>query len=156
MKLLVYGAHPDDPEFGAGGVAALEGVGTPSLVAKAVLDNTDHHLLVGKGAQEFARKMGFKIEDDLNTEKSRKLWLEWKRRIDPKHYLDPKKRGEHVYKIGLQLLREGLIDESSFWGTIDEVHISNKRRSSGWIMTEYNNQFDPSMGGFFKEIIPEP
>ena len=62
---------------------ALEGVRTPSLVAKAVLENTDHHLLVGKGAQEFARNMGFTIEDDLNTETSRKLWLEWKRRIDP-------------------------------------------------------------------------
>ena len=55
---------------------------------------TDHHLLVGKGAQDFARNMGFKIEDDLNTDKSRALWLEWKRRIDPDHYLDPKKRGE--------------------------------------------------------------
>ena len=35
------------------------------------MENTDHHLLVGKGAQEFARSMGFKIEDDLNTENSR-------------------------------------------------------------------------------------
>ena len=76
----------------AGGVAALEGVRTPSLVAKAVMDNTDHHLLVGKGAQDFARNMGFKIEDDLNTERSRRAWLDWKRRIDPEHYLDPKKR----------------------------------------------------------------
>jgi len=57
----------------AGAVAALEGVRTPSLVAKAVMDNTDHHLLVGQGAQSFARHMGFKIEDDLNTEGSRKL-----------------------------------------------------------------------------------
>ena len=38
--------------------------------------------------------MGFKIEDDLNTENSRKLWLEWKRRTDPSHYLDPEKRAE--------------------------------------------------------------
>ena len=36
--------------------------------------------------------MGFKIEDDLNTERSRKAWLEWKRRTDPLHYLDPIKR----------------------------------------------------------------
>ena len=36
--------------------------------------------------------MGFKIEDDLNTENSRKAWLEWKRRTDPLHYLDPIKR----------------------------------------------------------------
>ena len=55
----------------AGGVAALEGVRTPSRVAKAVLDFTDHHLLVGAGAQGFARNMGFTIEADLNTEASR-------------------------------------------------------------------------------------
>src|SRR5215204_3421397 len=71
------------PKKRAGAVGALEGVRTPSLVAQAVMENTDHHLIVGKGAQEFARNMGFKIEDDLNTENSRKQWLEWKRRIDP-------------------------------------------------------------------------
>src|SRR3712207_76585 len=60
------------PKRRAGAVASLEGVRTPSLVAKAVMENTDHHLLVGHGAQVFARNMGFKIEDDLNTEKDRK------------------------------------------------------------------------------------
>src|SRR5215831_8418209 len=59
------------PRKQAGGVAAIEGVRTPSLVAKAVLEQTDHHLIVGKGAQDFARGMGFKIEDDLNTPHSR-------------------------------------------------------------------------------------
>ena len=68
------------PKKRAGGVGALEGVRTPSLVAQTVMDETDHHLLVGKGAQEFARSVGFKIEDDLNTERSRAAWLEWKRR----------------------------------------------------------------------------
>ncbi|HET6890968.1 MAG TPA: isoaspartyl peptidase/L-asparaginase, partial [Pyrinomonadaceae bacterium] len=63
------------PKKRAGAVASLEGVRTPSLVAKAVLENTDHHLIVGKGAQEFARNFGFKIEDDLNTDQSRRLWL---------------------------------------------------------------------------------
>ncbi|HEX8290711.1 MAG TPA: isoaspartyl peptidase/L-asparaginase, partial [Pyrinomonadaceae bacterium] len=43
------------PKKRAGAVASLEGVRTPSLVAKAVLENTDHHLLVGQGAQVFAR-----------------------------------------------------------------------------------------------------
>ena len=47
------------PKKRAGAVAALEGVRTPSLVAKAVLENTDHHLLVGKGAQEFRSQHGF-------------------------------------------------------------------------------------------------
>jgi len=107
------------PKKQAGGVAALEGVRTPSNVAQAVMDTTDHHLLVGKGAQDFAREMGFKIEDDLNTDESRRLWLEWKRRIDPGHYLDPKKRGQAWYDAGLQMAREGLIDPDHYFGTIN-------------------------------------
>src|SRR5262245_17535574 len=77
------------PTKRAGGVAEIEGVRTPSKVAQLVMSDTDHHLLVGKGAQEFARSMGFTIEDDLNTDNSRKKWLEWKRRTDPLHYLSP-------------------------------------------------------------------
>src|SRR5215204_6509630 len=107
------------PKKRAGAVAALEGVRTPSLVAKAVLEATDHHLLVGQGAQQFARNMGFKIEDDLNTEHSRKLWLEWKRRTDPSHYLDPAKRAEVWRREGLKMVREGLLREEHLYGTIN-------------------------------------
>ena len=107
------------PKKRAGGVAALEGVRTPSLVAKAVMENTDHHLLVGHGAREFARGMGFKIEDDLNTEHSRKLWLEWKRRTDPSHYLDPSKRAEVFQRERLRMVAEGLIRAEHLYGTIN-------------------------------------
>jgi dsRNA-specific ribonuclease len=37
------------------------------LAAIARKLDLSNHLLVGKGAQEFARTMGFRIEDDLNT-----------------------------------------------------------------------------------------
>ncbi len=107
------------PRKQAGGVAALEGVRNPSLVAKAVMDHTDHHLLVGRGAQNFARNMGFEIEDDLNTERSRELWLNWKRRIDPRHYLDPDKRFEAGAQAGLEMIGEGLINEDDYYGTIN-------------------------------------
>jgi len=107
------------PKKRAGGVASIEGVRTPSKVAQLVMETTDHHLLVGKGAQDFAREMGLKIEDDLNTDKSRSLWLEWKRRVDPEHYLDPKKRGAAWYQAGLQMVREGLIDPEHYFGTIN-------------------------------------
>ncbi len=115
----------------AGGVAALEGVRTPSLVAKAVMDNTDNHLLVGKGAQSFAKSLGFKIEDDLNTEASRKQWLEWKRRTDPEHYLDPKKRVETGFQAAVQMAREGLIDIDHLWGTINCDGINAKGEICG-------------------------
>src|SRR5438045_1479815 len=91
------------PRKWAGGVAALEGVSTPSLVAKAVMEKTDHHLIVGQGAQTFARNMDFAILPDLNTAKSRSLWLEWKRRIDPDHYLDPLKRAEAGHQAALSM-----------------------------------------------------
>ena len=157
------------PKKRAGGIAGLEGVRTPSRVAQAVADYTDHHLLVGQGAQDFARNLGFTIEDDLNTERSRTLWLEWRRRVDPEHYLDPDDRpvrrrgggagparrqasgagglkktasrqasgaggaGEAAsqlaeklreqawrkYQAGLSMVRDGLIPEHSFWGTIN-------------------------------------
>ena len=119
------------PKKRAGAVASLEGVRTPSLVAKAVLENTDHHLLVGEGAQSFARNMGFKIEDDLNTEHSRELWLEWKRRTDPSHYLDPKTRAEVWHREGLKMVEEGLIDRDHYYGTINCDGVNSKGEICG-------------------------
>lgn len=107
------------PRKRAGGVACLEGIRTPSKVAHAVMEQTDHHLLVGKDAQRFAASLGFTVEGDLNTERSRGLWLEWKRRIDPEHYLDPRKRGDAAMGAGLAMVRDGLIDADHFWGTIN-------------------------------------
>src|ERR671916_2347574 len=69
------------PTKRAGAVASLEGIATPSLVAKAVMDYTDHILLVGPGAKQFALQMGFK-EQELLTEKSRQDWLRWKSRLN--------------------------------------------------------------------------
>ena len=107
------------PKKRAGGVGAIEGVRTPSLVALKVMEETDHHLIVGKGAQEFARGMGFTIEADLNTPASRKAWLEWKRRTDPLHYLDPIKRQAAMRQVDLDMMREGWVDPNHFYGTIN-------------------------------------
>jgi N4-(beta-N-acetylglucosaminyl)-L-asparaginase len=115
----------------AGAVACIEGVRTPSLVAKKVMDETDNHLLVGKGAQVFARSMGFKIEDDLNTEKSRKLWMEWKRRTDPEHYPDPKSRKEARVRERDRMAAEGLLDREHVFGTINCDGINAKGEICG-------------------------
>ncbi len=70
------------PTRRAGSVGALEDIATPSLVAKAVMDYTDHIMLVGAGAKKFALRMGFK-EQNLLTEKSRRDWLRWKACLSP-------------------------------------------------------------------------
>jgi N4-(beta-N-acetylglucosaminyl)-L-asparaginase len=103
----------------AGGVGALEGVRTPSTVAYLVMQQTDHHLLVGKGAQNFARSMGLRIEDDLNTDRSRRAFLEWKRLTDPWHYLDPIKRDAALRDAARQMIAAGWIDPNHYYGTIN-------------------------------------
>ncbi len=64
----------------AGAVGALEGVKTPSKVAKLVMERTDRVFLVGAGAAKFAAAHGFAPED-LLTAKTRKIWLYWKERL---------------------------------------------------------------------------
>ena len=119
------------PRKRAGGVGALEGVRTPSLVAQAVMEQTDHHLLVGAGAQAFARSLGFTIEADLNTERSRRSWLEWKRRIDPQHYLDPIKRVDAGMAALRRMVAEGLLDPEHVYGTINCDGLSPKGEICG-------------------------
>jgi N4-(beta-N-acetylglucosaminyl)-L-asparaginase len=70
------------PTRRAGAVGCLEDIATPSLVAKAVMDHTDHIFLVGAGAKKFALEMGFK-EQNLLTDKSREAWLRWKSGLNP-------------------------------------------------------------------------
>ncbi len=101
----------------AGAVAALQGVRNPSRVALAVADSTDHHLLAGEGARQFARRMGFRIEEDLNTETSRRLWLEWKRRLDPEHWLDPERRSEAAERARESMIADALLDPLHLQGT---------------------------------------
>jgi N4-(beta-N-acetylglucosaminyl)-L-asparaginase len=69
------------PTRRAGAVAALEGIKTPSEIARLVLKYTDHVLLVGEGAKRFALSYGYK-EEELLTPESRQLWLAWRANRD--------------------------------------------------------------------------
>ncbi len=65
------------PTRRAGSVGAVRNIKNVALVAKAVMEHTDHVMLVGEGAERFAVAMGFPREK-LLTERSRKVWLLWK------------------------------------------------------------------------------
>jgi N4-(beta-N-acetylglucosaminyl)-L-asparaginase len=77
------------PTRRAGSVACLEDVATAAQVAKAIMDRTDHVMLVGPDAKRFALQMGFKTQT-LLTEQSRRDWLTWRSRLNPNdNWLDP-------------------------------------------------------------------
>ena len=49
-----------DDKYRCGAVAFLEEIENPIRVARKVMEETEHVMLVGKGAQDFALSMGFK------------------------------------------------------------------------------------------------
>jgi N4-(beta-N-acetylglucosaminyl)-L-asparaginase len=57
------------PAHDLGAVAALKNVATPSRVARQVMENTPHVLLVAEGAQRFSRAQG--IDEDVLEEGTR-------------------------------------------------------------------------------------
>ena len=64
-----------------GAVAALQRVCNPVLVARKVMEETDHVMLAGEGAQRFARVMGFPDHDPV-TPARRADWEDKRKRID--------------------------------------------------------------------------
>jgi len=91
------------PSGRGGAVAAIQNIKNPSKVAKLVMERSDHVLIVGEGALRFAKSHGFK-EEDLLTDESRKLWLEWKEKLSteddwlPPHDIESKDIGENLKK----------------------------------------------------------
>ncbi len=108
-----YGGLPNDrgvvqldasvmhgPTHKAGAVACLENIKTPASVALEILRRTDHVMLVGQGAKEFAIALGFP-EENLLTEQARKAWLRWKANHGPNDdWLNPEQMDWEFDKDG--------------------------------------------------------
>ncbi len=76
------------PTHNAGAVAGLRNIKNPSKVAKLVMERTAHALLVGEGALRFAKSHGFK-EENLLTDRSRKIWLKRKEMLSDSDFWLP-------------------------------------------------------------------
>nr|CAD2192989.1 unnamed protein product [Meloidogyne enterolobii] len=87
--LLVFGGSPDEngettldsllidgSGHRSGAVAALRNVKSAARVAWAVMNYTEHSLLVGEKATKFAQSMGFKLKS-LSTPESIKMHEQW-------------------------------------------------------------------------------
>ena len=67
-----------DSNGNAGSVAFLQNIKHPVSVARKVMEDTKHVMLVGEGARQFAVSQGFE-EMDLLTVESRQSWEEWEK-----------------------------------------------------------------------------
>jgi N4-(beta-N-acetylglucosaminyl)-L-asparaginase len=89
------------PTHNSGAVAAIENILHPCEVARLVMERTDHCLLVGRGAYEFARAHGHP-HVDLLTEKARRIWMRWKEGMSDRddRLPEPPKEGEKHGMLG--------------------------------------------------------
>ena len=65
-----------DSNGNCGSVAFLQNIVHPVSVARKVMEDTKHVMLVGEGARKFAISNGFK-QKNLLTKESKKAWREW-------------------------------------------------------------------------------
>ncbi|MEO5905194.1 MAG: N(4)-(beta-N-acetylglucosaminyl)-L-asparaginase [Saprospiraceae bacterium] len=136
-----YGGLPDErgvvtldasimhgPTHRCGSVAALENIKKACSVARLVMERTDHMMIVGKGALDFAKAHGFP-EENLLTEEARLAWLEWKENLsdkddwfppaDGKYQDKPRKRGTiNVLGMGNKSDVAGITTTSGLFGKI--------------------------------------
>ncbi|WP_339770301.1 N(4)-(beta-N-acetylglucosaminyl)-L-asparaginase [uncultured Paraglaciecola sp.] len=90
VRTVGLGGYPDsdgnvtldacimDENMNCGAVAFLQDIKHPISVARKVMEETPHVMLVGSGAKKFALEQGFTSEN-LLTEQSKKDWSEWKK-----------------------------------------------------------------------------
>ena len=77
------------PTHNCGSVASMERIKKACSVARLVMERTDHMMIVGQGATDFARAHGFP-EENLLTDRSRRRWLRWKENMsDHDDWLPP-------------------------------------------------------------------
>ena len=84
-----------------GAVAFLQEIKNPISVARKVMEETPHVMLVGEGALQFAVEQGFKREN-LLTENAKKAWQEWLKQSEYR----PRVNWENHDTIGMLALDE--------------------------------------------------
>lgn len=72
-----------DENSKCGAVAFLQEIENPISVARKIMEETPHVMLVGQGAQDFALEKGF-TKKDLLTDEAKEDWLKWKNSQDQK------------------------------------------------------------------------
>ncbi len=66
-----------DEKANCGAVAGLERIKHPISVARKVMENTPHVILVGQGAQQFALQNGFPLESTELSAEAKEAYQQW-------------------------------------------------------------------------------
>jgi L-asparaginase / beta-aspartyl-peptidase len=81
----------------AGAVAGVTTIKNPVMAARMVMDKTSHVMLVGQGAEDFAKKTGLKMVDPsyFITPERMEAWKKWKSGVQPEKKETPDEKEKH-------------------------------------------------------------
>ncbi len=110
------------PTHNSGAVGCIQNILHPSEVARLVMERTDHCLLVGQGAYQFARGHGHP-HTELLTDRARRIWNAWRERLsESDDRLPPAKKDQKngmLFDVhGEQVTLEEIIGDKRPTGTI--------------------------------------
>jgi len=84
-----------DEHANCGAVAGLEQIKHPISVARKLMENTPHVLLVGNGAQQFALENGFTKEPAKLSEDAEKTYKQWLKKSEYKPVINIENQKQH-------------------------------------------------------------
>ena len=122
----------DGETLAAGAVGAVKGYEHPISIARKVMEELPHVMIVGEGAERFAREMGFE-KKDLLTPKAREIWEKGLKEKAPDIY------GERAeYLESLRKFANLAVDPEKHLGTVNFIamdsrgHLATGVSTSGW------------------------
>lgn len=116
-----------------GSVAFLERIKHPVSVARKVMEETTHVMLVGAGAQQFALQQGFKLEDEVLSPDAQEAYDEWLKKSE---YRPIKNIERTQIKQGKGPSAPNMFDDGSYnHDTMGTIAIDMKGNLSGMCTT---------------------
>lgn len=112
--------------LGAGAVAGVRNIRNPITLARAVMEKSEHVLLTGRGAEQFAREVGVEIVD-TSYFRTQHRWDDLQKAIREEDsvkaakghtYVDPRQPGAGIADAGARLLKLGTIHVDYKFGTV--------------------------------------
>jgi len=107
----------------AGAVAGVRGFKHPISIARKVLEELPQHLLlVGEGAERFAREAGF-LEEELLDEETVRMWREG---LDQELWEGAGGDGDRRYREEALALAQRMAPPEGPWGTVNVVALDSR------------------------------
>jgi beta-aspartyl-peptidase (threonine type) len=122
----------DGHTLGVGAVGAVQGYMHPISIARRVMEELPHVLLVGQGAERFAAEMGFQREE-LLTADAREVWKQGLQTDIPPEVLDRFAEQPDLWKwVGIATDPERAMGTVNFLAQDSQGNLCTGVSTSGW------------------------